>query len=181
VLATDEVSRAVRRAYEARVTGPSDRAQQQIAKARFAVYGTSIYPDATFSLRLSYGRIAGWTEKGRAVPPFTYFRGLYERATGQPPFDLAPRWTAARARLNLDTVFDISTTNDIIGGNSGSPLINARGEVIGAIFDGNIHSLGGAFAYDPQLNRAVAVSTAAITEALQKVYGNAALVQELTR
>ena len=114
------------------------------------------------------------------MPPFTTFSGLYDRATGAPPFDLDPRWTAARSKLNPETVFNISTTNDIIGGNSGSPLINARGEVIGTIFDGNIHSLGGAFAYDPVLNRAVAVSTASITEALQKVYGQDALVKELT-
>jgi hypothetical protein len=180
VLQTDAAAREVRRAYEAEVTGPTDRAQEAIARARFAVYGTSIYPDATFSLRLTYGAIEGWTEKGRPVPPFTRLGGLYERATGQPPFDLPQRWVDARSKLNLDTVFDISTSNDIIGGNSGSPLINAKGEVIGAIFDGNIHSLGGAYGYDPVLNRAVAVSTAAVTEALQKVYGQTTLVRELT-
>ena len=142
--------------------------------------GDSIYPDATFTLRLSYGKIAGWTYRGRTVEPFTHFSGLYERATGEDPFRLDPRWAAAQGKLNPDTVFDIASTNDIIGGNSGSPLINGRGEVIGAIFDGNIHSLGGDYGYDGSINRAVAVSTAAVTEALQKVYGATALAAELT-
>lgn len=180
VLATDPVARGVRRAYEAQVSGPTDRAAEAIAKARFAAYGASVYPDATFSLRLTYGAVEGWTHQGRAVEPFTRLGGLFERATGQPPFDLPQRWLDAKGRLNLDTVFDISSSNDIIGGNSGSPLINARAEVVGAIFDGNIHSLGGAYGYDPALNRAVSVSTAAITEALTKVYGQAGLVKELT-
>ena len=180
VLQTDAISRGLRRAYEAQVSGPTDRAAEAIARARFAAYGASVYPDATFSLRLSYGTVQGWTSAGRTVEPVTRLGGLYDRATGQPPFDLPRRWLDARSRLNLDTVFDVSTSNDIIGGNSGSPLVDAHGAVIGAIFDGNIHSLGGAFGYDPALNRAVAVSTAAITEALSKVYGQTALVAELT-
>ena len=113
------------------------------------------------------------------VPPFTTFAGLYERATGEDPFELDQRWVAAKGKLNPDTVFDISSTNDIIGGNSGSPLIDAKGEVIGAVFDGNIHSLGGDYGYDGTINRAVTVSTAAITEALSKVYGADALAKEL--
>ena len=180
VLRIDPAARAVRKAWEERVTGPVVVPTEQIAKARFAAYGDAAYPDATFTLRLSYGKIAGWTEKGRLVPAFTTFSGLWDRATGKAPFALDPRWTAARGKLNPTTVFNISTTNDIIGGNSGSPLINARGEVIGAIFDGNIHSLGGDYGYDPVLNRSVAVSTAAVTEALAKVYGQDALVAELT-
>jgi hypothetical protein len=180
VLATDPTARAIRKTVEDKASGPVERAQQRIAKARFAIYGTSVYPDATFTLRLSYGKIAGWTVHDETVPAFTHFRGLYERATGQPPFQLTPRWIAAQSKLNPDTIFDLSNTTDIIGGNSGSPLINARGEVIGAIFDGNIYSLGGAFAYDPKLNRAVAVSTASITEALEKVYDDPGLVRELT-
>ena len=180
VLKTDDAARALRKAYEERVEGPTDRASERIAKARFAVYGASVYPDATFSLRLSYGKIAGWAEPGRTIPPFTYFRGLYERATGQPPFQLAPRWVEDKGKVDLSTVFDMSSDNDIIGGNSGSPLINAKGEVIGAIFDGNIHSLGGDYYFDERLNRAVSVSTAAMTEALNKVYGRSALVTELT-
>ncbi len=180
VLRTDPSARALRKAYEDRVTGPVTQPTEQIARARFAAYGDSIYPDATFTLRLSYGKIDGWMERGRRVPSFTYFGGLYERATGEDPFKLDPRWVAAKGRLNPTTVFNISSTNDIIGGNSGSPLIDAKGEVIGAVFDGNIHSLGGDYGYDPVLNRAVTVSTAAVTEALDKVYGEHALVAELT-
>jgi V8-like Glu-specific endopeptidase len=181
VLATDPASRAIRKEYEERVSGPVDRAAQKIAQARFAAYGTSVYPDATFSLRLSYGKVGGWSDNGVTVPPFTYYGGLWDRATGQFPFDLAPRWQAAQGKLNPGTVFDFASDNDIIGGNSGSPAINAKGEVVGAIFDGNIESLGGAFGFNGRVNRAVSVSTAAITEALKNVYGNQALVTELTR
>jgi hypothetical protein len=180
VLATDAESRAIRKAYEMRVAGPTDRAAEKIAKARFAVYGTATYPDATFSLRLSYGKVEGWDENGVPVKPFTYFSGLYERATGQDPFALAPKWIAAQSKLNPNTVFDFSTDNDIIGGNSGSPAIDAEGRVIGAVFDGNIHSLGGNFGFDDTQNRSVVVSTAAITEALDKVYDQKALVANLT-
>ena len=179
VLATDAASRRVRSDYETKVTGPTGRAAEKIAQARFAVLGSSVYPDATFSPRLSYGAVQGWTYQGKTIPAFTYISGLWTRATGKPPFDLAPRWLAAKDRLPGDTVFDISSTNDIIGGNSGSPLINARGEVVGAAFDGNIHSLGGAFAYDGAINRTVSASTAAATVALKTVYGQDALVAEL--
>ena len=179
VLATDGASRALRTDYESRVVGPIDIATEQIAHARFAIYGTSVYPDATFSLRLSYGKIGGWTDNGKTVGPFTRFAGLWQRATGQPPFDLAPRWVNAAAKVDPNTVFNLVSDNDIIGGNSGSPLIDAQGHVIGAIFDGNIESLGGDFGFDGKVNRAVAVSTAAITEALEKIYGNQALVADL--
>ncbi len=179
VLATDANARAARKAYEEHVTGPTGQAAQKIAAARFAVYGDKVYPDATFSPRLSYGKVAGWTYRGQTIPYATTYKGLWERATGQDPFALAPRWEAARGKLSDDTVFDFVTTNDITGGNSGSPLLNAKGEVIGAVFDGNIHSLGGSFAYDGSLNRGVAVSTAAATEAFVKVYGQQALVDEL--
>jgi hypothetical protein len=180
VLATDTASRAVRKQWESRVSGPVDRAQQRIARARFAIFGTGTYPDATFSLRLSYGKVTGWTENGATISPFTRFAGLWPRATGQFPFNLAPRWQRAQGKLNPDTVFDFTTNNDIIGGNSGSPAIDAQGRVIGAIFDGNIDSLGASYRYDARHDRAVAVSTGAITEALRKVYGNTALADELT-
>jgi hypothetical protein len=178
---TDAASRAVRKQYEDQVTGPTDRASEKIARARFAVHGTRDYPDATFSLRLSYGAVKGWTYNGQTIPPFTYFSGLWQRATGQYPFNLAPKWQNAQNKLNPGTVFDFVTDNDIIGGNSGSPAITAKGEVVGAAFDGNIESLGGAFGFDGRVNRTVVASTAAITEALQKLYGQQALVQELTR
>jgi len=180
VLATDAASRAVRKQYEDEVSGPVDRATQKIAQGRFAIYGTSVYPDATFSLRLTYGKVGGWTNNGVTVPAFTYSSGLWERASGQFPFALTPRWLAAKERVNPTTVFNFVSDNDIIGGNSGSPAIDAQGRVVGAIFDGNIESLGGAFGFDGRVNRAVSVSTAAITEALAKVYGANALVKELT-
>lgn len=180
VLATDAASRKTRTRYENEVSGVVDRAAQRIAQARFAIYGTSVYPDATFSLRLSYGKVGGWVENGVAVPPFTHFSGLYERATGQYPFALTQKWLAARNDLHADTVFDFVTNNDIVGGNSGSPMIGGDGRVLGAAFDGNIDSLGGAFGFDPAVNRTVGVSTAAITEALRKVYHADALVTELT-
>ena len=179
VVATDPAARAQRKAYEENVSAPVERAQARIAKARFAVYGTSIYPDATFTLRLSYGKIAGWTIHDQAIPSFTYIKGLYERATGEPPFELTQKWVDAQPKLNPNTVFNMSSTNDIVPGNSGSPLINARGEVIGTVFDGNVYFLGGAFAYDGRLNRCVSVSAAAITEALEKVYQDPELVKEL--
>jgi hypothetical protein len=176
VLRTDPAAREIRKTFEAEVSGPTDRAAERIARARFAVYGDTVYPDATFTLRLSYGKVAGWTYRGTPVGPFTTFAGLYERATGSEPFELA----AAKDKLNPATVFDFVTTNDIIGGNSGSPVVNAKGEILGAAFDGNIHSLGGDYGYDGTINRTVVVSTAAATEALQTVYGRAALVRELT-
>nr|WP_243846459.1 S46 family peptidase [Rhizomicrobium palustre] len=179
VLATDAASRSARKAFEDKIAGPEDRATEAVAKARFAVYGTKTYPDATFSLRLSYGAVEGWNEKGKFVEPFTYYGGLYERATGEEPFKLPPRWVEAKGKLNEKTVFDFATTNDIIGGNSGSPLISAKGEVLGAVFDGNIESLGGDFWYDGRVNRTVVASSAAITEALKKIYHQDGLVKEL--
>jgi hypothetical protein len=180
VLKMDPAAREARSRWEAEVTGPTDRAAERLARARFAAYGEAAYPDATFTLRLSYGKVAGWTYRGVTVPWSTTFAGLYQRATGAEPFELAPRWVAARDRLNPDTVFDFVTTNDIIGGNSGSPVVNAQGEVLGAAFDGNIHSLGGNYGYDGAINRTVVVSTAAASEALDKVYGQTALLKELT-
>ena len=179
-LRNDPAARAVRKAWETEVQGPTDAAAERVARAKFAAYGDAVYPDATFSLRLSYGKVDGWTYRGTTVPPTTDFAGLYERATGAEPYQLAPRWIAARDKVNPSTVYNFVTTNDIIGGNSGSPVVNARGEVLGAAFDGNIHSLGGAFGYDGTINRTVVVATSAATEALDKVYGRAALVKELT-
>jgi len=180
VLATDGASRAICTRYENEVSGVVDRAAQRIAQARFAIYGTSVYPDATFSLRLSYGKVTGWTENGTTVPAFTHLAGLYDRATGQYPFALTRKWLDARTKLTPDTVFDFVTNNDIVGGNSGSPIIDSQGRVLGAAFDGNIDSLGGAFGFDARVNRTVGVSTAAITEALRKVYSADTLVAELT-
>jgi hypothetical protein len=180
VLRTDPLARAARTAYEARVAGPVDRAAEQIAKARFAVLGDSAYPDATFSLRLSYGKVAGWQERGGAIPATTTFAGFYDRVTDADPFVAAPRWAKAKSRLKLGTTFDFASTNDIVGGNSGSPVLDAKGRLIGVAFDGNIRSLGGSYGYDGARNRTVSVSAAAITEALDKVYDRTDLVKELT-
>lgn len=179
VLRNDDAAQAVRAQWEATVSGPTARAAEKVAQARFAAFGDNQYPDATFSLRLSYGQVKGWSYRGTEVPAFTYMGGLYERATGSQPFLLAEQFAAREADVNKETVYDFVSTNDIIGGNSGSPVINARGEVIGAAFDGNIHSLGGAFGYDGELNRTVTVSTAAITEALRNVYRQPRLLEEL--
>jgi len=177
----DADARALRTRYEQEVEGPITRAQEKLARARFKVYGDAVYPDATFTLRLSYGSVEGWTYHGETVAPFTDFGGLYARATGSEPFRLPQRWLDAKNRIDPKTPFDVSTNNDIIGGNSGSPLLDSEGRVVGAIFDGNIHSLGGEFGFDPRLNRSIAVLTAAIGPALRNVYALPALVDELER
>lgn len=177
----DSEARALRKRYEDEVEGPNAIAAEKIAKARFAVLGTGTYPDATFTLRLSYGAVQGWEEQGKPVAPFTRIGRTFERHTGDAPFALPKRWLDAKAQLNLDTPYDFSSTNDIIGGNSGSPVLNAKGEVIGLAFDGNIHSIAGAFGYDPVMNRTVSVHTAAMKEALGKIYGAKTLLAELER
>jgi hypothetical protein len=155
------------------------QAQAAIARARNALLGTAGYPDATFTLRLSYGAVAGWREGDREVEPFTTVEGLYARATGEPPFRLPARWVGAQDRVNLDTRFNFSTTNDITGGNSGSPMLDRRGRLVGLIFDGNIHSIGGDYWFDPALNRSIAVHPAAMVLALSEVYGAGSLLREL--
>ena len=178
-LAVDPEARRLRAIYENEVEGPEARAQQAIAEARFKAFGTQIYPDATFTLRLSYGAVKGWSEGGSAVEPFTQLRRLYERATGAPPFALPKRWLDAKPRLDLTTRANFTTTNDIVGGNSGSPVVNARGEIIGLAFDGNIHSISGSYWFDTEKNRTVAVHPAFIHTALQNVYAADALAREL--
>jgi hypothetical protein len=179
VLATDDQARAVLRQYRAKVDGPVTAAQARLAQARFAVYGDTLYPDATFTLRITYGPVEGWSERGHAVAPTTTIAGQFDHATGEPPFDLSPRWLAARDRLDPATVLDFSAGLDVTGGNSGSPVIDREGEVIGALFDGNIHSLGGTFGFDPALNRSVIVSTGAVDAALKTAYPAPALLAEL--
>ncbi len=177
--ALDPAARAVRRTYEDEVEAVVRRAHEILADARFALHGRSDDPDATFTPRLNVGEVRGWREDGRTVPPFTTLAGAFERATGSAPFALPPSWLAARPRLDLATRLDYVTTNDIVGGNSGSPVVNRRGELVGLVFDGNIHSLGGAYGFDPATNRAVAVHPAAIVEALGKIYGARALLEEI--
>jgi hypothetical protein len=179
VLRTDPVSRAARTLWENEVAGPIEYADQKIARARAALAGAGAYPDATFSLRLSYGKIAPSAGASDPGGPFTTLAGLYARATGADPYALPPRWIAARAKLDLAAVLDFSTTNDVTGGSSGSPVVDAKGEIVGTVFDGNLASIAGDFAYDSKDGRSVAVATAAIDEALAKVYGRTALVKEL--
>jgi hypothetical protein len=176
----DADARALRKKFEDEIESVIDQSSEQIAKARFAVYGTSIYPDATFTLRLSYGAIEGWKERGSDVNPITVIGGAFERHTGEDPFALPPSWLKAKDKLDLKKPMNICTTNDIIGGNSGSPVVNKAGEVTGLIFDGNIHSLGGDYGFNPSDNRAVAVHTATILEALDKIYGAKAVAAELS-
>ncbi|MDG5493555.1 S46 family peptidase [Niveispirillum sp. BGYR6] len=178
--AIDPAARAARKAVEEEVEAPVEQAQARIAKARFAIYGDSVYPDATFSLRLSYGKVQGWEElDGHQVEPYTTFAGAYERDTGAAPFDLPTRWDQAKGKVNMSTPFNAVTTNDIIGGNSGSPALNSKAEVIGLVFDGNIHSLSGDYGYEPKRNRTVMVDVRGMTEALRNVYGADQLIKEL--
>jgi peptidase S46-like protein len=177
--ALDAQARALRKRQEDEVDAVIEVASEAIATARFAALGTSVYPDATFTLRLNFGTVQGWTENGQPVAPFTRLGRLFERTTGEPPFALPQRWLEARPTLDLDTAVNVATDNDIIGGNSGSPLLDADGKIVGLIFDGNIHSISGAYWFDPTKNRSVAVSTPYIREALTKVYRAQALVEEL--
>ena len=180
VLAHDAAARAQLTRYKAEVDGPVAAAQARLAQARFAIYGTGLYPDATFTPRISYGSVKGWDEPGRGpIAPTTSFAGLFARGQGQEPYRLSAKWAAAEPKLDPATVLDFTTTNDVVGGNSGSPAIARDGSVIGALFDGNIHSLGGSFGYDPALNRSVIVSASAVEVALRIVYPAPALLQEL--
>ena len=175
----DPQARAVRKRYEDEVEAPVHSASEKIARARFHVYGTSMPPDATFTLRLSFGAVQGWEEDGRPVEPFTYLSRLFERATGQEPFKVPESWHDLKERLDLHTKFNLATTNDIVGGNSGSPLVDADGRLVGLMFDGNIHSIAGAYWFDPENNRAIAVHPAIMLEGLRKVYQANELLSEL--
>lgn len=180
-LAIDPDLRAALKARNDGLNAALARYGAQIAAARFRVEGTSTYPDATFTPRLSYGAITGYEVGGRKIAPVTYVRGLYARATGAEPFRLPPSWIAARTALNPDTPINLATTNDMVGGNSGSPLINKDAEVVGLAFDGNIQSLGGDYGYDAAVNRAVVVSVGILREGLAKVYHADRLVRELAQ
>jgi hypothetical protein len=175
----DANDRAIQKRLDDTVDAPLTAAQAKLADARFAAYGSTLYPDATFTLRISYGKVAGWLERGKTVPTRTTMGGTFDRATGASPFDLPEAFIANRSKIDPNTTYDFVTTNDIIGGNSGSPVIDRQGRVIGAAFDGNIHSLGGNYGYDGTINRTVAVSTAAVQEALEKIYPAPNLVAEL--
>jgi hypothetical protein len=177
----DGEARALRKQWEA-AEETLRQAHAVIEKARFAIEGPTRAPDATFTLRLSYGPIKGWEESGKTIPAYTTIAGLYERSAeheGREPFDLPPRWVEKKSALNLAAPFNFVHTPDIIGGNSGSPVVNTKGEFVGIIFDGNLHSLVGDFAYEDRQARAISVDSRAIMEALRNVYGADALANEL--
>ncbi len=177
----DPDARVLRQQYENDVEAPVAAASARIAALRFKLYGTQIYPDATFSLRLNVGSVQGWLEGGVAVQPLTYLDRAFERASGAPPFKIPDAWLRVKERLDMRTPFCMATSNDIVGGNSGSPLLDASGRLIGLMFDGNIHSVAGRYWFDPANNRAVVLHPAMIREALGKVYRAEYLLSEITR
>jgi hypothetical protein len=177
----DGEARALRKIVETQ-DELKQQAQAAIAKARFALEGTSKYPDATFTLRLSFGPVKGYQENGQQIAPFTTLGGLYERNAAmknREPFDLPPRWLKKKSALDLGTPYNFISTADIIGGNSGSPVVNRAGEFVGIIFDGNLQSLVLDFAYDDTQARALSVDARAIIEAMNKVYGAKNVTREL--
>jgi hypothetical protein len=178
----DPMARALQKWKEANVTGTIDEASELIGKARFAVYGKTVYPDATFTLRLSYGTTKGYPMNGTIAPAKTTMYGLFDRAlsfNNEGDFALPKRYFEREHQLNLATPMNFVSTCDIIGGNSGSPTINAKGELVGVIFDGDIESLPGRFVYDETANRAVSVHTGAMMECLRKIYDAKALADEI--
>jgi len=178
----DPMRRELIKWLEDNVQSVEQRAGEQLGKARFAAFGKSTYPDATFTLRLSYGQVKGYPMNGTIAAPKTTMYGLFDRSASfnnDGAFALPSRWAENRDKLNLATAMNFVSSNDIIGGNSGSPVIDREGRIVGLIFDGNIESLVGDFVYEGETNRAVAVHTAAMTEALKKLYGAGALADEL--
>jgi len=178
----DPVVRERVRLYREEIDSVLDPAEEKLGKARFAAYGKDAYPDATFTLRLSYGTVKGFPMNGTIAPPVTTFYGLYDRSASfgnKAPFDLAKHFVDAQSKLNLATPLDFVSTGDIIGGNSGSPVVDRNGDIVGLIFDGNIESLAGDFVYEGERNRAVAVHTGGMIEALRKIYGADALADDL--
>ena len=179
----DGPARDVRKTYEEQVQEPLQQAYGKLAKAQFALYGGNNYPDATFTLRLAFGVVKGYEERGEQVPPWTTMGGIYGHAREHgdvPPFQLPERWLKRRQVVRAETPFNFVSTADIIGGNSGSPVVNRRGELVGIIFDGNIQSLVLDFVYTDKQARAVSVHSAAILEALDKIYQAKRVAEELS-
>jgi hypothetical protein len=177
----DPIVRADNKKFDA-IDSILERGGEKIGKARFAVYGKSSYPDATFTLRLSYGAASGYPMNGTIAPYKTTYYGLYDRSASfnnAPPFNLPQRYLDRLGKFDLNTPLDFVSTNDIIGGNSGSPVVNKKGELVGLIFDGNIQSIVGDFVYDDYQNRAVAVHSAAIPMALRQLYDAGKLADEI--
>ncbi len=178
----DGPARKARRILEEQVDEPFHQAYAKIAKARFAVSGTEVYPDATFTLRLAFGVVKGYNELGQPQPPWTTLGGAFQHSAehhNRAPFNLPPRWLKGKDQLNLSTPLNFVSTADIIGGNSGSPVVNRKGQFVGIIFDGNLESLVWDFIYTDQVGRALAVHSAAIEETLRKLYDAGTLADEL--
>jgi len=179
----DARARELRKMYETQVDEPLTQAYSKIANATFKAMGGETYPDATFTLRLSYGTVKGFTENGKQIPWATTMAGTFEHSAehnNQPPFNLPQSWIAKKSAIKGTTPFNFVSTADIIGGNSGSPVVNRAGEFVGIIFDGNLQSLPWDYQFDDRFGRAVAVDSAAILEALRTVYGATNVVSELT-
>ena len=173
---------ALRRQSEDQVASIKQQAYPKIAQAQLAAGSENVYPDATGTLRFSYGILSGYTQGGRNVPASTTLGEIFPYAAqreDQPPYQPSPQWTASKPNIRLDTPFDFVCTADIVGGNSGSPVVDKDGAVVGLIFDGNIQSLGGSYAYTDTQARSVAVHSEAIIESLRHIYGDAALADEL--
>jgi len=175
----DVRARALRKRYENEVSAVEQKSAELIARARFAQLGPKVYPDATGTLRLSFGAVQGWTERGKPVIPFTDFAGAFNRNTGAEPYALPASWIASKEKMNLAQNYNFVSSNDIIGGNSGSPMINRNAEIVGLAFDGNVHSHGGSFWFDPVMNRTIGVTSGGIQEALKNIYGATELLAEI--
>jgi hypothetical protein len=179
-LVVDSRARQLRRRYEDQVEAALTTSAAKIAQLRFRLYGAADYPDATFTLRISYGPVMGYrNDAGERLPYSTTFAGLYRKATGKEPYRLPERWVAARSRLDLRTPLNFVTTADTHGGNSGSPTVNIKGEIVGVLFDGNLESLPDRFVYTDVQARSIHVASQAVIEALRKVYRTEALLREL--
>lgn len=176
----DADGRALHKRFQDKVEAVQTSSASRIAQARFAVYGANEYPDATFTLRLTYAAVKGYTNAaGKKVSWATDFAGLYARATGVEPFALPPSWTKARGALRLKTPLNFVATADTHGGNSGSPTVNAKGEMVGILFDGNIEGLPNQYLYRDSMERSVHVASQGIVESLRKVYGATAILKEI--
>ncbi|MDO4559240.1 MAG: S46 family peptidase, partial [Planctomycetia bacterium] len=179
----DALSRELRRRCESEVDEPMKQAYAELAELQFEVYGETLYPDATFTLRLAFGQVKGYGENGRNVPAYTQMGGMFERSEamgGGTPFDLPERWVECRDRINPETPFNFVSTADIIGGNSGSPVVDRSGRFVGIIFDGNIQSLVLDYGYTEEQARATSVDVRAIVESLRNIYGAESVLRELT-
>lgn len=172
-------NRELRKRVEDELDPVLTRSAARIAQAKFAIEGENTYPDATFTFRVAYGRVTGYTENGRKIPYATVIRGLYARATGKEPFALPESWKKAKSKISMDTPFNFVSTADTHGGNSGSPSINAKGEIVGILFDGNLESLPNRFVYTDKVSRSVHVASQGIVEALRTVYAADPLLKEL--